>query len=64
MEQKSKNIIRVILVLFLFGFMMVASGLRLALQGLNFDGVVGLLMVIAGVLCVILGIHLVRKNWW
>ena len=64
MEQKSKNRFRVILVLFLFGFMITASGLGLALQGLNFDGIAGLLMLTLGILCIILGIHLVRNNWW
>lgn len=64
MDRKSLNRIRAILVLFLFGFMMVATGFGLALHGLNFYRVVGLLMAIAGVLCVILGIHLVRNKWW
>jgi len=64
MEQKSKNRIRVILVLFLFGFMMAASGLGLVLRGFTSDGLVGFFMAIVGVLCIVLGIHLVRNKWW
>jgi hypothetical protein len=63
MEQKTKNMIRTILVLFLFGFMMTASGIGLALKGLNGDGVVGLLMAVVGILCLGLGAHLAKNNW-
>ena len=64
MEQKSKNRIRAILVLFLFGFMMVAYGLGLGLRGFTSDGSAGFLIAIVGVLCIVLGIHLVRNQWW
>ena len=63
MEQKTWNRIRFVLFLFLFGFIIVAYGLGSALQDLSFDGIIGLLMVVVGVLCVFLGIYLVRKNW-
>ena len=64
MEQKSKNRIRAILVLFFFGFMMVAYGLGLGLRGFTSDGLVGFVAAIAGVLCIVLGIRLVRNKWW
>jgi hypothetical protein len=63
MEQKTKNMIRVILVLFLFGLMITASGISLALKGLNFEGVIGLCMAVAGVSCLALGVLLVKNKW-
>jgi hypothetical protein len=63
MEQKSKNHIRVILVLLLFGMSLLAMGLGLATHGFNFYGIVGLLMVPAGISLLVLGVHFVRKQW-
>lgn len=63
-EDTSKNRIRIILVLFLFGFMMNASGLCLVLQVFTSDGLVGSFIAVVGVLCIVLDIHLVRNWWW
>ena len=61
MEQKSKNHVRMILVLLLFGMSLLAMGLGLATRGFNFYGIVGLMMVPAGVSLLVLGVHFVRK---
>ena len=63
MEQKSKNHLRMILVLLLFGMSLLAMGLGLATRGFNFYGVVGVVMVPAGVSLIVLGVHYLRKDW-
>jgi hypothetical protein len=63
MEQKSKNYIRMILVLLLFGMSLLAMGLGLATRGFNFYGIVGLMLVPAGVSLLVLGVHFLRKQW-
>jgi len=63
MEQKSKNQIRVILVLFIFGMSILAIGLGLTTnQGFNLYGIIGLVIASAGVLLVALGIRSVKNQ--
>jgi hypothetical protein len=64
MQQKSKNRIRVILFLFLFGFILFSSGLGFTLRGINPMGAVGLLVTAIGALCIILAIYLTKKHWY
>ena len=62
MEKKSKNEIRVILVLFLFGMSLIAMGLGLLTkQGFTLYGIVGLLLASAGVLLLVLGIRSLKN---
>jgi hypothetical protein len=63
MEQKSKNQIRVILVLLFFGMSLLAMGLGLAINhGFNLYGILGLVMVGAGVVLVTLGLRSVKHQ--
>ena len=58
MEKKSKNQIRVILVVFLFGMSLVAMGLGFAAnEGLSLYGILGLGLACAGVLLIAFGIR-------
>jgi hypothetical protein len=59
MQQKSKNRIRVIL--FLFGFILFASGLGFTLRGINPLGTVGLFLTAIGALCIVLAIYLAKE---
>jgi len=64
MEQKSKNQIRLILVVFLLGLSLLAMGLGLMTRGFTFYGILGLLMVPSGALLLVVGIHFKRKHWY
>ena len=65
MEQKSKNRIRFVLFLFLFGFMSISAGLGLTIRpGFNIEGIIGFLMIPLGIMCIVLGIHLIKKKWY
>jgi uncharacterized membrane protein AbrB (regulator of aidB expression) len=57
------NRIRAILVLFLFGFMLIALGIGYTLRGINADVAVNLLVMAIGVLLIALAIYLVKKHF-
>ena len=63
MEQKSKNKIRAILVVFLVGMAILAMGLGLMTRGFTVYGMLGSVMAPSGALLLVWGVHLVRKNW-
>jgi len=63
MEQKSKNEIRMILVLFLFGMSLIAMGLGLVTkQGFTLYGILGLVLASAGVLLLAFGIRSLKNS--
>jgi len=64
MQQKSKNRIRVILFLFLLGFMLFSSGLGFTLCGISPMSAVELLVTAIGALCIVLAIYFAKKHWY
>lgn len=58
------NRIRVILFLFLFGFILFAMGIGFTLRGINATGAVNLLVMAVGALCIVVAVYLTKKHWY
>lgn len=64
MEQRSKNRIRFIWVLFLFGFFMFGSNLIYVLSGIYPGDAINLGSMGLGAFCIVLAIFLTKRHWY
>ena len=64
MEQRSKNKIRFIWVLFLFGFFMFGSNLIYVLSGITPGDAINLVSMVLGAFCIVLAIFLTKRHWY
>ena len=64
MQQKSKNRIRFVLFLFVFGIVLLVSVVGSAIQSSESLNEASLLVIVLGVLCIALAAYLVNKHWY
>jgi hypothetical protein len=64
MEQRSKNRIRFIWGLFLFGFFVFGSTLIYVLSGIAPWDAFNLMVMVLGAFCIVMAIFLTKRNWY